>query len=95
MVCILCKDNAKHIFKLLELLAIYLSLLKVKCNAKTVFLNFRGNNEKISKIGIINMTADEKQRNTIAWLFSISLDYIISLCRWVTVDLFLSLAHLD
>lgn len=41
------------------------------------------------------MTADEKQRNTIAWLFSISQDYIISLCGWTTVDLFLSLAHLD
>lgn len=40
------------------------------------------------------MTADEKQRNTTANLL-ISEDYIISLCGWTTVYLFLSLAHLN
>lgn len=93
VICILCKDNVKSTFKLLELLAIYLALLRVRCNAKNIFFNFRGKKEKISKI--VNMTADEKQTNIIAWLFSVSQDYIISLAGWTTVDLFLSLAHLD
>lgn len=41
------------------------------------------------------MTADEKQRNTTTNLLPISEGYIISLCGWTTVDLFLSLAHLN
>lgn len=48
---------------------------------KKHFLIVSGNEENISKIGIIKMTAEEKQRNVTAHILSISEDYIISLCN--------------
>lgn len=72
--------------------------MKCKVECQKCFLKVqRKQGKKPSKIGIINMTGDERQRNTIAWLFPITQDYIIQLVdeEWTYFYLLLILIKKD